>query len=196
MPRIEPARQMVELPPCLAEKLTTDDDPMLWKKVLQAAAADASTLSMTGNRKGLYATVGSCSHWLRPHGSRWTAAGGFALPEGYGDGEGLLRGLPNLDWNVTLQFGGTDVGWASPQRTPTTRIYSVRLAIPTRTARHRQAAVHATWSPGTLRPNQKRTVYYGFRKSESGWKLVARDEFGEGWRQDAMQPASSPHRAR
>jgi len=27
--------------------------------------------------------VGACSHWVRPHNSRWNAAGGFVCPDGY-----------------------------------------------------------------------------------------------------------------
>ena len=136
----------------------------------------------------LYAIVGCCSHWARPHQSRWTAAGGFALPEGYGDGEGFLGGLPNLDWSVTLQFNSNQPGWVCPLQSPTKRFSSVRLAIPSRTARHLQAAVHAIWSPATLDVKHKRTVFYGFRKSESGWQLVARSEFGEGQDKRGPQP--------
>jgi len=110
-----------------------------------------------------------------PDQSRWTAAGGFALPVGYGDGEGFLRGLPNLDWSVTLQLDRIQTGSVSPERAPTKRFDSVRLAVPARTARHRQAAVRAIWSRGTLNPRARTVVYYGFRKSAEGWKLAARE---------------------
>lgn len=168
---------IIGLPALVAERLCTDDDPELWAEILRAAAEDAAVLRTPSK---LYAIVGSCSHWARPHQSRWTAAGGFALPEGYGDGEGFLHGLPNLDWSVTLQFNPEQPGWDCPIQAPTKRFSSVRLAIPSRTARHLQAAVHANWSRGTIDTKHKRTVFYGFRKSESGWKLVARSERGEG----------------
>lgn len=171
-------KALADLPLPIEEKLGADDDPQLWREVLRATAEDASLVGCSG----LYAIVGSCSHWLRPHQSRWTAAGGFALPVGYGDGEGLLRGLPNLDWKVILQFDHAQLGWVLPPRPPAKGFNSVRLAIPSRTARHRQAAVHAVWSPLTSGTKQKRTAYYGFRKSEDGWHLVAHFQRGEGER--------------
>jgi len=172
------AKALDTLPLPIQERLGTDDDPRLWREVLRAAAEDASVLGCSE----LYAIVGCCSHWLRPHQSRWTAAGGFALPVGYGGGEGFLRGLPNLDWRVILQFDHAQLGWALPSRPPTKGFNSVRLAVPSRTARHRQAAVHAVWSPLTSDTRRKRTDYYGFRKSEGGWCLVAHYQRGEGVR--------------
>ena len=160
----------------IEEKLGADDDPLLWSEVLRVVAEDASVLGCTK----LYAVVGCCSNWLRPHQSRWTAAGGFALPVGYGDGEGFLRGLPNLDWNAILQFDHAHLGWTIPPQPPTKGFNSVRLAIPARTARRRQAAVHAVWSPRTSATRQKQTAYYGFRKSADGWCLVAHYQRGEG----------------
>ena len=176
---MDTVRAQVALPSSIEEKLGVDDDPKLWEEMLRVAAEDAAVLDASGGGSKLYAIVGSCSHWLRPHQSRWTAAGGFALPQGYGDGEGFLRGLPNLDWSVTLQFDPAEFVWVSPKQAPTKRFRSVRLAIPGRTVRHRQAAVHAIWSPGTLDIKHKRTVFYGLRKSDDGWKLVARDQHGE-----------------
>ena len=166
------------------ERLGADDDRELWREVLRVVAEDASVLLLKDKGSTLYATIGSCSHWIRPHQSRWTAAGGFALPVGYGDGEGFLRGLPNLDWSVILQFDPTQPGWVSPPQAPTKRFDSVRLAVPSRTARHLQAAVHAIWSRGTLDPRSKTIVYYGFRKSEE-WKLAARYEHSEAQRKKA-----------
>lgn len=93
-------------------------------------------------------------------------------------GEGFLGALPNLDWSATLILDDSG-SWLIPPNDPTKRFSSVRLAIPARSARHKQAAVHAIWSAGTLTPRRKRTVYYGFRKLDSTWKLVARDAFGE-----------------
>lgn len=167
------------LPPTILKYLEESDDPKLWLEVLAAVAADAAGLYAQGMRSRLYAVIGSCSHWVRPHQSRWTAAGGFALPIGYGDGAGLLEGIPNLDWCVTLQFNPGAMDWASPTQAPTKRYKSVRLAVPARTMRHHQAAVHAIWAPGTLDKKHKRTVYCGFRHFPEGWQLAARSEFGE-----------------
>lgn len=178
-PRILPAALAA-----IEERLTIEDDRELWEEVLRVVAEDASALLVHDRGSMLYATLGVCSHWVRPHQSRWTAAGGFALPVGYGDGEGFLRGLPNLDWSMILQFDPTQPGWVGPQQVPTKRFDSVRLAIPARTSRHRQAAVHATWSRGTLDPRNKKIVYCGFRKSGEGWKFVARYQQGEAEREN------------
>src|SRR5207249_1996075 len=136
------------LPASVLGHLRADDDPALWEQTLRVTAQDASLLRVC--RSGLYAIIGSCSHWVRPHQSCWTAAGGFAFPDGYGDGEGFVGGLPNLDWSVTLEFDSGLLCWVSPKQMPTKRFRSVRLAIPSRTTRHRQAAIHAVWSSGTL----------------------------------------------
>jgi hypothetical protein len=178
---------VVALPALIEERLAADDDPGLWVEILRAAAEDASVLR-TRSESSLYAIVGSCSHWARPHQSRWIAAGGFALPLGYGDGEGFVGGLPNFDWSVTLQFDPNQPGWFCPPQSPTKRFRSVRLAVPSRTVRHLQAAVHAVWSPATLDAKRKRTVFYGLRKSDGGWKLVARLECGEGQNKRGPQP--------
>jgi hypothetical protein len=178
MKHMRSATSLADLPVPIGEKLGADDDPHLWRAVLRAVAEDASALGCSR----LYAIVGCCSHWLRPHQSRWTAAGGFALPVGYGDGEGFLRGLPNLDWRVILEFDRAQLGWVLPPRPPAKGFNSVRLAIPSRTARHGQAAVHAVWSPKASGTRQKRTAYYGFRKSDDGWCLVAHLQRGEGER--------------
>ena len=98
--------------------MATDDEPGLWVEILRAAAEDASLLRMrTGSSQ--YAIVGRCSHWARPHQSRWTAAGGFSVPLDYGDGEGYLGALPNLDWNVTLEFDPNQPGWICPPQSLT-----------------------------------------------------------------------------
>jgi hypothetical protein len=179
------------LPALIEERLAADDDPGLWVEILRAAAEDASMLR-TRYGSSLYAVVGRCSHWARPHQSRWTAAGGFSVPLGYGDGEGYVGGLPNLDWNVTLEFDPNRPGWVCPLQSPTKRFRSVRLAIPSRTARHLQAAVHAVWSRATLDPKQQRTAFYGFRKAGDGWKLVARSEFGVRAKRSAAHWSAKP----
>jgi hypothetical protein len=166
------------LPAELVQRLGADDDTELWVATLRCAAEDAAALCVNCDPRKLYAVVGACSHWLRPHQTRWTAAGGFAWPEGYGDGHGR-GGLPHLDWSVTLLFNHSGMSWDTPTQAATQRFQSVRLAIPSRTARHLQAAVHAVWSRGTLDGRHKRTVFYGLRKQDQRWDLVAREQFGE-----------------
>jgi hypothetical protein len=162
---------MVSLP--VEENLSEQDDSALWERVLKTVAEDAAVLQAANRRSHLYAQVGVCSHWLRPHQTRWTAAGGFAHPSGYG-GTGYSRtGLPEFDWSVKLQFDPTELSWIVPPTLPAKRFNLVRITIPARTTRHRQAAVHTLWSPGTLDAKQNRAVFYGFRNLRGVWELKA-----------------------
>jgi hypothetical protein len=163
------------LPLDVEKHLSEGDDPALWAHVLRTVAEDAATLDIS-NGAPLYAEVGRCSHWLRPHQTRWTAAGGFAFPIGYGDGEGFggIAGLPGLDWSVRLLFVPASAAWDTTPTAPPKRSRAIRVAVPSRTARHRQAAVHTLWSRGTLHPRQKQTIFYGFRKVNGVWELKAR----------------------
>jgi hypothetical protein len=170
------------IPQLLASKLSSDDDPILWLVVLRTVAEDVTALDVSGGEEDLYANVGACSHWSRPHQSRWKAAGGFAYPQGYGDGEGFIGSFPNLDWSVTLKLDRQRALWIPPVSAPTKGFLSIRVAIPSRSVRHNQAAVHSIWSRGTLDLKQKRTVLYGLRKSPVGWELAARNQRGEGMR--------------
>ena len=156
------------LPGAIKEQLSPEDDPALWGRVLQVLAEDVSTIE-------LYAEIGRCSHWLRPHQTRWPTAGGFAWPTGYGDGNsGFSRtGLPGFDWSVVLQFDPDLMGWVIPEKLPTKRPNRIRVAVPSRTTRHGQAAVHTLWPAGTLDARNKRAVFYGFRSLSGYWELKA-----------------------
>jgi hypothetical protein len=70
--------------PIIVPLLSGDDDPALWAAVVNAIYPDAQALcrSVAGRRRVL-TQLGRCSHWLRPHQTRWTADGGFAWPTGY-----------------------------------------------------------------------------------------------------------------
>lgn len=136
--------------------------------MLNSIAEDALAFDV---KLPFYAEIGSCSHWLRPHQSVWTAAGGFAAPEGYGGGA-TLRGLPQFDWSLTLRCD--EAGWSEAGGPLKKRARFVRLAVPARTARHRKAAVHALWRPGTMDPKHQRKVYYGLHNVTGGWKLAVR----------------------
>jgi hypothetical protein len=72
----------------ISEKLTVEDDSRLWETAL---------------------TV-STDLFLRRHESRWTAAGGFAWPEGY------RNSLPEPDWTVMLSY--RDSRWKPIQKLP------------------------------------------------------------------------------
>ncbi len=141
--------------------LQTDDDPELWQVVLCTILKDDEFPI------GFRMEVGSCSHWLRPHQSRWTAAGGFAWPTGYGSGSGgySLVGTPQYDWSLLLGWNGAS--WEATKRD--SKKVSLRIAIPSRTKLHQQAAVNTIWAIG----REKQLRFYGFRKLEHEWSCVA-----------------------
>jgi hypothetical protein len=141
----------------LLERLTEDDDPVLWRVAAETILSDIAA------EAGMLVEVGRCSRWLRPHQSRWTADGGFALPMGYGGGSGFA--LPELDWSVTLRWTGET--WETVP--PCSLRRAVRVSIPARTRRHRQAAVHTLWMTG----KEKTRRLYGFRKDDAGWRCTA-----------------------
>ncbi|HEY3246279.1 MAG TPA: hypothetical protein VGM03_23290 [Phycisphaerae bacterium] len=135
----------------IREHLEAEDDPELWRVVLDSVLSDSRATA------GMMVEVGRCSHWLRPHQTRWTADGGFAWPVGYG-GVGFSRtGLPLFDWSVVLERRGDEWIPASAKSVKP----SLRIAIPSRTTRHAQAAVHTLWKFG----RKESLRVYGFRKN-------------------------------
>ena len=145
----------------LAGHLDQDDDPNLWRAALRYILAEIEP------GPSLLVEVGRCSHWLRPHQARWKADGGFALPTGHGSGGGgySFSAVPQFDWSVILGWTGAD--WEVVEGR-SVRI-ALRLAIPSRTRRHQQAAVHAIWHTG----REKEVVFYGFRRRADGWTCTA-----------------------
>ncbi len=55
-----------------------------------------------GKKRADWIHLGACSHWLRPHQTRWGADGGFAYPAGYDQRADGRQGLPQFDWSVYL----------------------------------------------------------------------------------------------
>lgn len=178
------------LPAALTERLSPEDDPALWVQVLRGLAEDAREFAILSSK--LYAEIGACSHWLRPHQIRWRPPGGspvgrgfaypagygFAYPAGHGSGRGFCGaiGLPRFDWSVRLLFIPASATWETPAAPPTKRLRSVRVAVPSRTTRHRQAAVHTLWPSGTLDAKHKRTILFGFRNVNGVWELKERSK--------------------
>lgn len=72
---------------------------------------------------------------------------------------------PELDWPIV--FICKDRDWTPVATLPGKRRTTFRVAIPARTARHKQAAVNTRWFPG------KDRVLYGFRQITGFWKCVA-----------------------
>jgi hypothetical protein len=138
----------------VGEHLEAGDDPVLWETVLGHILAG---LNRTPN---MLVEVGRCSHWLCPHQRYWITADGqwFAWPTGYGSGQGgySFMALPQFDWSVVLTWDGERWLPATRRRTK----LALRVAIPSRTARHQQAAVHTVW----MTSKEKVTHWYGFRR--------------------------------
>ena len=158
------------LDPSISERLTGDDDPDLWDLATSTILADAEQ-SDGETDKEVFAQVGCCSHWIRPHQTRWAADGGFAWPAGY---DKTITGhsysaLPALDWSVFFKWSGT--AWEHGRTGG--RCLLLRIAIPARTARHLQAAIHTIWTPRSPSSKEKIVTLYGFRKKNCDWQLTA-----------------------
>lgn len=157
MKAIETAQVLFET---LEPRLTSDDDPALWKSALLVLADELAQREAEKAPRGDWAiVVGACSHWVRPHNSRWDAAGGFIWPAGYKDD------VPEFDWSATFLL--RDGRLEHAQKLPGKRTEVFRVAIPARTVRHKQAVVNARWSP------KGESVLYGFRKTADKWRCVA-----------------------
>lgn len=157
-------------------KFFEGEDWAFWKELLKTLEHDAAFEIGDYKGRAIIMEIGVCSHWLRPHQTRWTAGGGFALPVGYIGGRWGRTGLPEFDWNFIFQWRPTEQSWllhGADWPIPK-RHFLFRVALPTRTLRHKQAVVHALWMQGTpKRPRKKQLSFYGFRKLEDGWTLRA-----------------------
>ena len=142
------------------ERLTSQDDPKAWQAILVVLGEELIARYRDAGRakEAWFLRIGACSHWIRPHNSRWNAAGGFAWPGGYGS-------LPEFDWSVLFCFDGR--GWERVNKFSSKKQIVLRVAVPSRTARHKQAAVHSVWSPSG------EWTLYGFRKVNDKWVCVA-----------------------
>ena len=144
----------------LRKQLTSQDDPNAWKTILAVLCEEfiARYRDVGGAKEAWFLRIGVCSHWIRPHNRRWNAAGGFAWPVGYDS-------LPELDWSVPFCFDGRC--WNRVDKLSGKKQVVFRVAVPSRTARHKQAAVHSVWSPSG------EWTLYGFRNVKDKWVCVA-----------------------
>jgi hypothetical protein len=159
------------LHPLIAEHLTADDDPDLWDVATTTLLAEAGATAADA-REEVYAQVGCCQHWISPHHPiRWAADGGFAWPFGYDKTTTgwSYRALPGYTWSESLKWTGQD--WEPGQTGRRCLVF--RVAIPARTARHLQAAIHTIWTPRPPGGREKVVQLYGFRKREGVWSLTA-----------------------
>jgi hypothetical protein len=143
--------------PILA-RLDSEDDADLWRRVI------ATILGDVVQADDYVITIGRCSHWLRPHQTRWTADGGFAWPTGYSGSAYSRYGRPEYDWSIDLKCN-SDRCELAPTNAATPLVY---VTIPSRTTRHMQAAVHTRWTK-----SHAAIRFYGFRKKPDGWRLTA-----------------------
>ena len=154
--------------------LTQEDDPLFWAIATYTLLGDMYLfLTREPQKHEIFVQLGACSHWLRPHQTRLTLAGGFALPVGYSN-SGLSReGSPEYDWDIKIHWNYTINDWVLTDKFFGKRKLIRRFTLPTRTLRHNQAAIHSLWTPGSPRkPNEKRIEYFGFRKVNKTWKCV------------------------
>lgn len=159
------------LHPLFAQHLTPDDDSDLWEVATTTILAETER-SATDMPEEVYAQVGCCHHWISPHRPiHWTADGGFAWPFGYNKTTTgwSYRALPEFSWFESLKWTGD--AW-EPGRTGR-RCLVLRIAIPGRSVRHMQAAIHTIWTPRSPNTNDKLVHLYGFRKKEGAWSLMA-----------------------
>jgi hypothetical protein len=168
----------------ISPHLTANDDVNLWNAAYETIVADIETLYPEKGKNEVFLQIGACSHWLRPHQMTWTAGGGFAWPEGYlqkyrdhikNSWGPIGSGLPELDWFVLAHWNSAKEEWEMviPKLFGKKKLV-FRVAIPTRSLRHMQAAIHTVWIPGSPEDTHKKvTRFYGFRKKDESWKCVA-----------------------
>jgi hypothetical protein len=160
--------------PLIVEHLTTDDDPNFWDAATTRLLADAAALA-AGGRKAVFAQIGCCHHWISPHHPiRWAADGGFAWPFGYDKTTTgwSYRAAPEFTWSELLHWNGE--AWEGGRSSKRSLIF--RIAMPARTARHLQAAIHTIWLPHAPHTREKVVRLYGFRKRSGNWILRASEE--------------------
>ncbi|HEV2306249.1 MAG TPA: hypothetical protein VGR93_12065 [Candidatus Acidoferrales bacterium] len=157
----------------IEKKLAADDDREFWQAALAVLADEFAQRHKEESARGDWAIViGACSHWKRPHQTRWTAAGGFAFPAGYS------QRFPTLDWSFTFIL--RDGQLLPVAKLPGKKVKLFQAALPSRTLRHKQAAVHTRWSTAS------KIVLFGFRKLNEKWKCVAASD------EKSRGPASTP----
>ena len=159
-----------------SEQYADDDDPDFWRVAITEIVGESLAYYHECRVKDpILIRVGRCSHWIRPHAGRYKVAGGFAGPYGYTNtGQGFALGTPpHLEWSFTWTWDSERGDWKGVRGRPGRRPLMFRISLPSRTARHNQAAVHAMWDPGTpADPKTKSLQLYFFRKYENGWARV------------------------
>ena len=160
----------------ICQKLTNDDDERLWQSAVNELFRDARFLCEHSRTNSLIFTrIGSCSHWLSPHNNgSWLQDARYAWPSGYGGSGWSIRGLPELDWSLSWQWEERDKTWVAVEEIHGKRPLIFRVAVPSRSARHQRAVVHALWTPGSPTvPKKKLLQAYGFTKVGERWECTS-----------------------
>ena len=164
----------MELLDMILSRLNAEDDADFWTLAVPILLREATwDLEQAEFRGHACAQIGPCSHWLRPHQTRWTAAGGFAWPSGYEGPRYSRMSLPQLNWFALACWNHKTRQWLRVEEVATKKLLLFRAALPTRTMRHAQAAVHTAWLPtDPSRKRKKMMRPHGFRKIEGAWRYV------------------------
>jgi hypothetical protein len=161
----------------LQPHLSANDDADFWRVVLDDLDKEFFQVGIDVSGHEIFLQIGSCSHWVRPHQRRLTAAGGFAYPSGYSESVYGYSGLPEYDWSLLFHRDKVRGAWSESPKFYGKRKLVCRVAIPNRTLLHNQAVVHIFWSPGTpARPREKARSYLAYRKVDGIWSKAASDE--------------------
>jgi hypothetical protein len=154
--------------------LTSDDDPRFWEVAIRCICRDAELLCDAAEPSAtIFVEIGACSHWRSPHQHRWLADGGFAAPFGYGGTGFNIHATPNHDWSIRFLWSVEHAVWQPVDRFAGKRRRVLRIAMPTRTRQHKQAAVHTTWTPRPPAGKDRVTQLYGFRCQQETWQCTA-----------------------
>ena len=163
-----------ELMRSITARLWNTDNRSLWDAVVGVVLSDAEGLVRLASAPDrVFAEVGCCSRWLRPHQTRWTADGGFALPSGYGGGGYSRWGLPELDWSVHASWDMALGAWARSDGELSTVVAGhwcfVRDPRAHGPARSGGGAHNLAPGPSTGR----KLMQLGFRRRADGWHHTA-----------------------
>jgi len=151
---------------CIKDQLTMQDDPAAWRVILAVIGEEflERYRSEGAEKESWFLRMGACSHWVRP-----TRAAGSRRVDlrchRFKGASGWSHGLPEFDWSVILSFDGE--GWKRVDKFSSKKQVVLRVAVPARTARHKQAAVHTVWS------TSGQLTLYGFRNVDGRWLCVA-----------------------
>jgi hypothetical protein len=175
MPRRDYSDSWTEIVSCVARSLSESDDARLWVVAIAEIFRDAQYLcGHTRSKSPIFAEIGACSHWQRPHQHRWLKDGSFAAPYGYGGTGFNIHANPEFDWSLPFGWNAHDQCWIAVEEIRGKRPLTFRVTVPTRTDKHDQAAVHTVWTPGSpTAPDQEAIRLYGFRKKDNQWQCSA-----------------------